>query len=129
MMVHPYPALLALQTSGGGVSMTGFIIQMGAIAAIFYFLMIRPQQKQRREHEERQRNLRKGDSVVTSGGIIGEVVHVREAMKDGAPQKSMEDHITIKSGETRMVVERRSIARIAGAAGTSGPTGSASSTT
>jgi preprotein translocase subunit YajC len=127
MMVHPFAAVLALQTSGGGVSMTGFIIQMGAIAAIFYFLMIRPQQKQRREHEERQRNLRKGDSVVTSGGIIGEVVHVRESIKDGAPQKSMEDQVTIKSGDTRMIVERRSIARIAGA-GTTTPAGTASST-
>ena len=93
--------------------MTGFILQMVAIGAIFYFLMIRPQQKQRKTHEERLRNLRKGDSVVTAGGIVGEVVHVKESMKDGAPQRSMEDHVTIKSGETRLIVERGRIARVA----------------
>ena len=119
MTAITYPALLALQTGGGGISGTGFMIQMAAIAAIFYFLMIRPQQKQRRTHEERQRNLRKGDSVVTSGGVVGEVVHVRETMKDGAPQKSMDDQITIRSGDTRMIVERRSIARISSPAAAS----------
>jgi preprotein translocase subunit YajC len=116
MISLPIPTLLALQAPSGGISGTGFLIQMAAIAAIFYFLMIRPQQKQRKLHEERQRNLRKGDSVVTAGGVVGEVVHVREVVKDGTPQKSMDDLVTIKSGETRMIVERRSIARISTAA-------------
>jgi preprotein translocase subunit YajC len=109
--------VLALQGApaapSGGISMTGFILQMVAIGAIFYFLMIRPQQKQRKTHEERLRNLRKGDSIVTAGGIVGEVVHVKESMKDGAPQRSMEDHVTIKSGDTRLIVERGRIARVA----------------
>jgi preprotein translocase subunit YajC len=98
---------------GGGSPMTGFLIQMAAIFAIFYFLMIRPQQKAKRQHEERLRNLRKGDAVVTSGGVIGEVVHIKEGMKDGQPARTMEDHVTIKSGESRFVIERRSITRVA----------------
>jgi preprotein translocase subunit YajC len=93
--------------------MLPLLIQMGAIFAIFYFLMIRPQQKQRRQHEERLRNLRKGDSVVTAGGLIGEVVHIKEASGEDA-KKSMEDAITIKTGESRVVVERGRIARVAG---------------
>lgn len=93
--------------------MLPLLIQMGAIFAIFYFLMIRPQQKQRRQHEERLRNLRKGDSVVTAGGLVGEVVHIKEQTGDDA-KKTMDDHITIKTGESRVVVERGRIARVAG---------------
>jgi len=121
-MTLGYPALLALQSGGGGgISMYGFIIQMVAIGGIFYFLMIRPQQKQRKTHEQRLRNLRKGDSIVTSGGIVGEVVHVKETVKEGSPQKTMEDHVTIKSGDTRLIVERGRIARVATGAASSSP--------
>jgi preprotein translocase subunit YajC len=105
--------LLQAPPARGTNPMLPLLIQMGAIFAIFYFLMIRPQQKQRRQHEERLRNLRKGDSVVTAGGLVGEVVHIREAAGDDA-KKSMEDHITIKTGESRVVVERGRIARVAG---------------
>ncbi len=108
-----FPALLLLQAaSGGGVSMIGFGIQMVAIFAIFYFLMIRPQQKQRKQHEHRLMELKRGDAVVTAGGVIGEVVHVRDGTKDGAPAKTLEDAITIRSGDSKMIVERGRIARI-----------------
>jgi preprotein translocase subunit YajC len=89
------------------------MIQMGAIFAIFYFLMIRPQQKQRRQHEDRLRNLRKGDNVVTAGGLVGEVVHIKDLAGEDA-KKSMEDQVTIKTGESRVVVERGRIARVVG---------------
>lgn len=119
-----FSALILLQATParGTNPMFPLIIQMGAIFAIFYFLMIRPQQKQRRLHEERLRNLRKGDSVVTQGGIVGEVVHIKEATGDDAKAKSMEDHITIKTGESRVVVERGRIARVTGPTGTAGAT-------
>ena len=108
--------LLAIQATAparGTNPLLPLLIQMGAIFAIFYFLMIRPQQKQRRQHEDRLRNLRKGDSVVTAGGLVGEVVHIKEAGGEDA-KKSMEDHVTIKTGESRVVVERGRIARVAG---------------
>ena len=60
-----------------------FALQIVAIFAIFYFVMIRPQQKQRKEHEERLRSLKRGDEVVTAGGIIGEVVHIAEPTGEG----------------------------------------------
>ena len=114
------PALLALQASGIG-AMTPFIIQIAAIFAIFYFLLIRPQQKQKRQHEEALRNIKRGDQVVTTGGIIGEVVHVRESVNtDGTTARPMEDQVTIKSAESRLIVERGRIARIIG--GTSATT-------
>ena len=114
-MIAAFTTLLVVQAApaGGTNPMLPLLIQMGAIFAIFYFLMIRPQQKQRRLHEERLRNLRRGDSVVTAGGLVGEVVHIKEASGEDA-KKSMEDHITIKTGESRVVVERGRIARVAG---------------
>ena len=90
-------------------------IQFALILAIFYFLMIRPQQKQRRQHEESLRNLQKGDEIVTTGGIIGQVVHIRETMKDGAAVKAMDDQVTIKSAESRLIVERGRIAKVTSA--------------
>ncbi|MFI5256262.1 MAG: preprotein translocase subunit YajC [Gemmatimonadales bacterium] len=113
-----HPALLALQLGGGAGSFTPLIVQGAAILAIFYFLLIRPQQKQRREHEETLRNLKRGDQVVTTGGIVGEVIHVRETVTDeGGKARPLEDHITIKSAESRLIVERGRIARIIGSAG------------
>ena len=116
MTVAPLAALLVIQAAParGTNPMLPLLIQMGAIFAIFYFLMIRPQQKQRRQHEERLRNLRKGDSVVTAGGIVGEVVHIKEAAGEEGKQKTMEDLVTIKTGESRVIVERGRIARVAG---------------
>ena len=118
-MISPgfQPALLALQAGGVG-SMTPFIIQIAAIFGIFYFLLIRPQQKQKRQHEEALRNIKRGDQVVTAGGIIGEVVHVRESVNaDGTTARPMEDQVTIKSAESRFIVERGRIAKIISGAG------------
>jgi len=78
-----------------------FLMQMVAIFAIFYFLLIRPQRKEQDRHRTMIAELKKGDEVVTNGGIIGTVVHVQE------------DRLTIKTGEnTRLVVERARIARV-----------------
>ena len=46
------------------------------IFAIFYFILIRPQQRQRKALEDTISNLKKGDEVVTAGGIVGKVVHI-----------------------------------------------------
>ena len=122
MIAPVLTALLVLQAAPRATNpMLPLLIQMGAIFAIFYFLMIRPQQKQRRMHEDRLRNLRKGDSVVTAGGLVGEVVHIKELSGGEEAKKSMEDHVTIKTGESRVIVERGRIARVAGST-TSGAT-------
>ena len=82
-----------------------FMVQMVAIFAIFYLLLIRPQRKEQERHKEMIRGVKKGDEVVTSGGIIGTVVHAQE------------DRVTLKTGEnTRIVVERARIARLEGGA-------------
>ena len=108
----PLHGALALLSPGAGNPMVGTLVMYGAIFAIFWFVIFRPQQKQRRAHEETIRQLKKGDEVVTAGGIVGEVVHIKETMKDGQPVKAMEDRITIKTGESRIVIERGRIARV-----------------
>ena len=112
-MTHLLALLVIQEPSGtvGGIPMS-FLIQIPLIFAIFYFLMIRPQQKQRQAHEERIRNVRKGDEIVTAGGIVGKIESIRETIKDGAPVKTMEDRVTIRSAESRIIIERGRIARI-----------------
>ncbi len=97
---------------GGGISMFGFVFQMIAIFGIIYFLLIRPQQKQRKQHDVRLRELKRGDTIVTTGGIVAEVMHIKESLKDGQPVKSMDDLVTIKSAESRLIVERGRIAKV-----------------
>jgi preprotein translocase subunit YajC len=89
----------------------GSIFMYGAIFAIFYFILIRPQAAQRKKHDELVRNLRKGDEIVTAGGLIGEVLFIKDVGGDGK-SGGMEDRVTIKSGETRVIIERGKIARI-----------------
>jgi preprotein translocase subunit YajC len=117
-MIVAFPALLALMAPSASNGAFQQIFMFGMIFVIFYFFMILPQQRQRKEHEARVTSLKRGDEVVTSGGVVGEVVFIKESTKDGAPVKSMDDRITIKSGESRVVVERRSITKVvtAGAA-------------
>ena len=104
-------ALLAQAPAGGRSTLLPFVFQIVAIFAIFYFVMIRPQQKQRKDHEQRLRNLKRGDEVVTSGGIIGKVVHIAAPAGEGKPA-TMDDRITIKSDESRLIVERGRIAKV-----------------
>lgn len=65
--------LIAMSPQGGegGGSMVSTIIMFGAIFLIFYFMIIRPQQKKSKERTKLLSNLEKGDKVVTSGGIHG----------------------------------------------------------
>lgn len=110
------PALLALQTGGGGLgSLSPFLVQVILILGIFYFFLIRPQQQQKRKHEALLRAIKRGDRVVTFGGIVGEVVHIKETIvTEGATARPMDDEVTIRSAESRLVVERGKIARIVG---------------
>ncbi|MEW6409711.1 MAG: preprotein translocase subunit YajC [Nitrospirota bacterium] len=67
------------QEAGGAA---GFFVQMFPlilIFVIFYFLLIRPQQKKQRRHAEMLGNLKKGDKVVTSGGIYGTIEYLSQS--------------------------------------------------
>ncbi len=54
------------------------LLPMVLIFGIFYFLVIRPEKKKQKDHQEMVKNLKKNDEVVTSGGIHGIVVNIKE---------------------------------------------------
>ena len=56
--------------------MWSFVVPMIFMVVIFYFLLIRPQQKKAKEHKALLDNLKKGDRVISSGGIIGTIVNI-----------------------------------------------------
>lgn len=72
------------------------LIPLLLIFAIMYFLLIRPQQKKLKEHQEMVAALRRGDQVVTQGGIVGKVTKVKD--------DSNEIEVEIASGVTVRVI-------------------------
>jgi preprotein translocase subunit YajC len=90
-------------TEGGGGSM-GFLISLAPFILMFlimYFLLIRPQQKRQREHQEMLNALKNGDKVVTQGGIIGTVAGLKT------------DVVTLRIADNvKVEVQRSAIARV-----------------
>ena len=64
-------AAILLQASGGGFG--GFLIPLGLMFAIMYFMVIMPQQRQRKKVQEMLSAIKAGDRVITSGGIYGTI--------------------------------------------------------
>ena len=89
------------QTAGAAAanSTTGMIVQLVLIFVIFYFILIRPQQKKIREHEAMLNAIKKGDKVITGGGIYGVV------------EKANEDKLDVKIAEGIIVVVHRATVR------------------
>ena len=72
-------AMGAPPPSGGGAgSMLIQLVPIALVLGIFFFLVIRPQQRERRKREQMLASLKKGDRVVTAGGLIGTIVGVTE---------------------------------------------------
>ncbi len=71
-----YLVLLAAQPAGGG--QWSFLIMMLLIFVVMYFFMIRPQQKKQKELVKFRDSLKRGDKVITLGGIYGTIAEVRE---------------------------------------------------
>jgi preprotein translocase subunit YajC len=94
--------MLAIAASPEGqTSLMPMVVMWTAIIAIFYFLLIRPQKKAQQRHQTMVQGLKKGDEVMTEGGIIGQIVHLKD------------DRVTIRTGQdTRVDVARAKIARV-----------------
>ncbi|OQY72960.1 MAG: preprotein translocase subunit YajC [Ignavibacteriales bacterium UTCHB3] len=69
---------MAPQGGEGGGGLVSTLIMFGAIFLIFYFMIIRPQQKRAKEREKLLSGVQKGDKVITSGGMHGEVTGVED---------------------------------------------------
>jgi preprotein translocase subunit YajC len=78
---------------------TAVIIQLVIFVAIFYFMLILPQRKEQKRLRDMLAALRPGDEVVTAGGLIGEIILIRD------------EQVSLKSGEARLLVERARIVR------------------
>ena len=74
MLITPAFAQAAGATDTNSMLMS--LLPFALIFVIMYFLVLRPQQKRAKEHQELVKNLRRGDTVVTSGGLVGKVTKV-----------------------------------------------------
>jgi len=89
---------------GAGGALSQFLLLFAPLFAIWYFLVIRPQQQQRRKLQTMLANLKTGDRVVTSGGIYGTIVSFR----DGVVQLQIANQVKVdvsRTAITGMVTE------------------------
>jgi len=105
-----------LQT-GSGSGLSVLVLQMAAIGLVFYFLILRPSGQARKRHAQLLTTLKKGDEVMTSGGIIGRVREIKEIEADGLK----EVRVTVESGTATVVVERSRIVRVGNSTAVAGP--------
>ena len=83
--------LTTTEAAAGGLG--GSVIMMIAMLAIMYFMLIRPENKRKKEAEQMRASLRKGDKITSIGGIIGTIVDVKEhniVIETSADQVRME---------------------------------------
>ena len=79
--------------SEGGGGMLGTVLMLVVMIGVFYFLLIRPENKRKKEAEQMRSNVRTGDQVTTIGGIVGTVVSVKDdkfVLETGADQVRLE---------------------------------------
>lgn len=78
------------------------LVPLAAILLIMYFFLIRPQQKQQREHDDMLKNLKEGDKVLTTGGLYGTIVGIKG-----------DEDLQIRFSETvKLTVARSAVARV-----------------
>lgn len=107
MKYSDFNALLAMapaQPAGTAPNPTGQMLQMLGTLAFFgvvmYFVMIRPQQKKAREHDNMLKTMKAGDKVMTSGGILGVIVSVKEKT------------VSMRSADTKLEVLKSAVTEI-----------------
>jgi preprotein translocase subunit YajC len=106
-----------LQQTGSGGGLSILLLQMAAIGLVFYFLILRPSGQARKKHAQLLSSLKKGDEVMTSGGLVGRVRDIKEVDSEGVK----ETRVTIETGTASVVVERSRIVRIGGASAPGAP--------
>jgi len=76
MLISPAYAQAAAGGDAGGMMMVQQLLPFALIFVIMYFMILRPQQKKVKDHNELVKNVRRGDTVVTTGGLVGKVTKV-----------------------------------------------------
>tara|TARA_Y100001970_G_C14231825_1_gene859125 strand:- start:2894 stop:3259 length:366 start_codon:yes stop_codon:yes gene_type:complete len=101
--MFPFFSIAYAQSAGDASSSSPFFqfIPLILILVVFWFLIIRPQQKKQKEHTRMVSNLKKGDSIVTNGGIFGTITKVGD------------DRITLEvASKINLQIERHQVARM-----------------
>jgi len=86
-----------------GQSLVSLVILLVVFAAIFYFLLIRPQRRRQKEHQQLLSSLKRGDRVITAGGIHGTI----EKMDEGTVILSLEEGAKIRVSKSSIVEKVR----------------------
>jgi preprotein translocase subunit YajC len=89
--------------AGGGSEMLISLLPFALIFVIMYFLILRPQQKRAKQHQEMVTSLRRGDTIVTSGGLVGKISKV---VDDAEVELQLADGIRVRQMR-QMVAEVR----------------------
>jgi preprotein translocase subunit YajC len=90
-------SVVLAQAAGGGMSVVFFWV---FTIVIIYFLFIMPQRREQKRHRELLASLKPGMEVVTMGGVVGEIITIKDEL------------VTLKSGDSRLVVERARVVRL-----------------
>ena len=101
--MFPFESVAYAQSAGEASSQSAFFqfIPLVLILGVFWFLIIRPQQKKQKAHQRMVDNLNKGDKVVTNGGIFGTIVKVGD------------DRITLEiASKVQINIERQQVSRM-----------------
>ena len=101
--MYPFVSVAYAQSAGDAASQSPFFqfIPLVLILGVFWFLIIRPQQKKQKQHLSMVDSLRKGDKVVTNGGIFGTIIKVGD------------DRITLEiASKVQIQIERQQVARM-----------------
>ena len=101
--MYPFVSVAYAQSAGDAASQSPFFqfIPLVLILGVFWFLIIRPQQKKQKEHVRMVDSLSKGDKVITNGGIFGTIVKVGD------------DRITLEiASKVQIQIERQQVARM-----------------
>ena len=92
-------------SGGGGAQLVTMLVTFGLIIVVFYFLVIRPQNKKQKDAKKMLESIRRGDRVVTIGGLHGSV----ESVKDDAVILRVDDNVKLKLSKSAVsqVIERK----------------------
>lgn len=80
--------------------MINMVVMFGLLGVIFYFVLLRPQQKKAREQADMLKSIKSGDKIITSSGIIATVITVKE------------DSVSIRSADAKLEITKGAIAEI-----------------
>jgi preprotein translocase subunit YajC len=89
-------------TTSAGSSVISLVVILAVFAAVFYFMLIRPQRKRQSKHNELVSGLKRGDNVVSAGGIYGEI----DSIGDTSVVLTLEDGGKIRLAKSSIVDKR-----------------------